>query len=64
MKTIVVSNMIKTFPNLKEIEDSKGKRRIDFSQEMEEEVYIHGKIFLLVEHYWVCRKYVYYVYGV
>jgi hypothetical protein len=43
--------MIKTFPNLKEIEDSKGKRRIDFSQEMEEEVYIHGKIFLLVEHY-------------
>jgi len=50
MKTIVFYDLFKMFPNVKEIEESKGRRRIDFSQEMEGDVCIE-KYSLHVEPY-------------
>jgi hypothetical protein len=50
MKTIAFFDLFKMFPNVKEIEKSKGRWRIDFSQEMEKDVCIE-KYFLRVEHY-------------
>jgi hypothetical protein len=40
MCKIVCSNLFKPFYFLKEIEESKGRQQIDFSQEIEEEVHI------------------------